>query len=89
MLGMAEEVAISVEGTRRESQPPHQGGKKGRGSSKVRSDDLATLSVKVSSLKEVMLEMTNRVENVESDLSTLETYTLDQLEGLKTNVDTF
>ena len=77
MSGMIKEVAISVEGRGRESQLPYQGGKKGRGASKVRSDDLATLSIKVSALEEAMLEMTNRVEKVEGDLNTLKTYTLD------------
>ena len=51
MSRMVKEVAISVEGRGRESQPPHQGGKKGRGASKLRSDYLATLSVKVSALE--------------------------------------
>ena len=76
MLRMIEEVVIKVEGRRRESQPLHQGSKKKHGSSKVHSNDLTTLFVKVSALKEVMPEMANRVEKVENDFGTFETHTL-------------
>lgn len=71
-----------------ESQPPQQGSKKGRGHSKVRAEDLASLSVKVSALEEALLEMSSKVEKVESDVRTDERHPLDELESLKTSVDT-
>ena len=74
---MIEEVTINMEGRGRESQPPHQSNRKEQGSSKVHSNDFATLSVKVSTLEEAMLEMPNRVKKVESDFSTFQTCTLD------------
>jgi len=44
--------------------------------------------VKVSALEEALLEMSSKVEKVESDVRTLERHPLDELESLKTSVDT-
>ena len=52
------------------------------------TEDLASLSVKVSALEEALLEMSSKVEKVESDVRTLERHPLDELESLKTSVDT-
>lgn len=42
----------------------------------------------VSALEEVLLEMSSKVEKVESDVRTNERHPLDELESLKTSVST-
>lgn len=44
--------------------------------------------MKVSALEEALLEMSSKVEKVESDVRTIERHPLDELESLKTSVDT-
>ncbi|KAI4338312.1 hypothetical protein L6164_016653 [Bauhinia variegata] len=89
MLGTIEDVSINVEERGRETQPPHQGNKKGSGTSKVRVEDLDALSMKVDALEEVLLEMVGRMEYVEKNVGILETHTIGKLESLKNTMETF
>ncbi|XP_054818995.1 uncharacterized protein LOC129318287 [Prosopis cineraria] len=88
MSGVTEETLAHDEKRGRESQPPHQGGKRTRGSSKVRSEDLTILSIKIDALDKAMEEMVGRVAKVEGDIGTLESHTLKELDEVKSSVDT-
>ncbi|KAK4273516.1 hypothetical protein QN277_021899 [Acacia crassicarpa] len=87
MSGTTEDVLVSGDERGRETQVAAQP-KKARGSSKARqAADVATLMVKVDALEETLHEVIARVDKVESDAETLETHTLERLDGLRSTVD--
>ena len=71
----------------RETQVAQQP-KKARGSSKARqAADIATLMVKVDALEEALHGVSARVNKVEGDFATLESHTLEQLDNVRSDLD--